>query len=82
VVWTGATNLAMLPACYLSSKHGFQYEAVIGLFTVFTSSAYHVCESLDVNLLGFNEGSQMLSRLVNARSTSSSQQQCMRTNQP
>ncbi|CAE8637896.1 unnamed protein product, partial [Polarella glacialis] len=55
-VWTGATNLAMLPACYLSSKHGFQYEAVIGLFTVFTSSAYHVCESLDVNLLGFNEG--------------------------
>eukprot|EP00927_Polykrikos_kofoidii_P081893 TRINITY_DN7987_c0_g1_i1.p1 TRINITY_DN7987_c0_g1~~TRINITY_DN7987_c0_g1_i1.p1 ORF type:complete len:216 (+),score=23.84 TRINITY_DN7987_c0_g1_i1:101-748(+) len=55
-IWTGVTNLAMLPALTQCFRMGYYYDFVIGLMAMLTSSAYHVCQSLDYHLLGFNEG--------------------------
>mmetsp|Transcript_72375 Transcript_72375/g.189696 ORF Transcript_72375/g.189696 Transcript_72375/m.189696 type:complete len:215 (-) Transcript_72375:40-684(-) len=53
---TGATNLAMLPVSFQAFSLGLYYEGVMGLMTMATSSTYHVCQSLDYDFLGFNEG--------------------------
>eukprot|EP00928_Gymnodinium_smaydae_P020696 TRINITY_DN18009_c0_g1_i1.p1 TRINITY_DN18009_c0_g1~~TRINITY_DN18009_c0_g1_i1.p1 ORF type:complete len:213 (-),score=24.23 TRINITY_DN18009_c0_g1_i1:240-878(-) len=53
---TGATNLSLLPACFVCWRNGLYYEMVIGIMTLFTSATYHVCESLNITFLGFNEG--------------------------
>mmetsp|Transcript_98792 Transcript_98792/g.279271 ORF Transcript_98792/g.279271 Transcript_98792/m.279271 type:complete len:213 (+) Transcript_98792:98-736(+) len=53
---TGATNLAMLPALLKAWRLGLYYEMVIGFMTMATSAAYHTCESLNYEFLGFNEG--------------------------
>jgi len=53
---TGATNLAMLLPASQAFRLGLYHEGTMGVMTMLTSSAYHVCQSLDWKLLGFNEG--------------------------
>lgn len=53
---TGASNLAMLPAVVQAVRYRLYHESAMGLMTMFTSSAYHVCQSLNWEMLGFNEG--------------------------
>mmetsp|Transcript_95681 Transcript_95681/g.254053 ORF Transcript_95681/g.254053 Transcript_95681/m.254053 type:complete len:217 (-) Transcript_95681:22-672(-) len=53
---TGATNFPMVLVAVQAYRYGLYYECVMGLMTMITSTAYHVCQSLDWKLLGFNEG--------------------------
>lgn len=53
---TGTTNLAMVPTMILAFRRGFYFDSIVGAMAMLTSSAYHVCQSLRVNFLGFNEG--------------------------
>merc|ERR1719228_2262266 len=55
-VTTGVTNLAMLPCLVLACRYRLPYQVIVGAMTMLTSSAYHVCESLDFKLFGFNFG--------------------------
>mmetsp|Transcript_58696 Transcript_58696/g.109890 ORF Transcript_58696/g.109890 Transcript_58696/m.109890 type:complete len:215 (+) Transcript_58696:81-725(+) len=55
-IWTGTTNVALLPTVFLTCRVGMQFESVISFFTFVTSTAYHVCESLKTPFLGFNHG--------------------------
>ncbi|CAE7875319.1 mkkA [Symbiodinium microadriaticum] len=53
-VWTGATNLSLLPVIFLTYRVDMRFESVVCFFTLVTSATYHVCESLDYKFLGVN----------------------------
>ncbi|CAE7783043.1 mkkA, partial [Symbiodinium necroappetens] len=53
-VWTGATNLSLLPVVFLTYRVDMRFESVVCFFTLVTSATYHVCESLDYKFLGVN----------------------------
>ncbi|CAJ1361921.1 unnamed protein product [Effrenium voratum] len=55
-LWTGGTNLALLPAIVLTGQLDMYFESVVCSFALFTSSMYHVCQSLRCRCLGFNSG--------------------------
>eukprot|EP00386_Alphamonas_edax_P012234 GDKI01038287.1.p1 GENE.GDKI01038287.1~~GDKI01038287.1.p1 ORF type:complete len:261 (-),score=35.41 GDKI01038287.1:336-1118(-) len=55
-IFSGVTNICMLPSIIRSYQSGYTFEATIGIFTMITSSIYHFTQTLECTFLGVDEG--------------------------
>jgi predicted membrane channel-forming protein YqfA (hemolysin III family) len=56
IATTCVTNAAMLPAIVSLFRHGKSGGALIGLFTMITSSLYHYCDTTGTKVWGMSAG--------------------------